>query len=111
MAARDQKLLAIRSIRPGRNPGSLTLKSSLTFFSAATPENQPLWIHRGKVFCCLEAQSDIGSNDNDGLACKVDVFHRGCLPPLVLDVLEKTDSSHDIGHNRHNALVLASLFR
>jgi hypothetical protein len=31
-------------------------------------ENQPLWIHGGKVFCCLEAQFDVGPNDNDGLA-------------------------------------------
>jgi len=78
---------------------SLTLKSSLTPLLAATPENQPLWIHRGKVLCSLKAQSDVGSNDNDSLACKIDVFHRGYLPPLVLDVLEKTDSSHDIGCN------------
>ena len=50
------------------------------------------------MLCCLKAQSNIGSDDNDGLACKIDVFHRGYLPPLILEVLEKTESSHDIGH-------------
>jgi hypothetical protein len=75
---------------------SLTLKGSLTLLLAATPENQHLWVHRGEVFCSLEAQSDIGSNDNDGLACKIDMFHRGYLPPLILNEFEKPNSSHDI---------------
>jgi hypothetical protein len=93
MAARDQS----EDTKAARSKcWPLTLKSSLTLLLAATPENQPLWIHRGKVLCCLKAQSDIGSNDNDGLACEIDVFHWGYLPPLVFDVLEKTESSHDI---------------
>ena len=92
---KDTKAARCRNDGPS---GLLTLNSSLALLWAATPENQPLWIHRGKVFCCLKAQSDVGSNDNDGLACKVGVFHWGYPPPLVLDVLEKTESSHDIGH-------------
>ena len=67
---------------------SLTLKGSLTLLLAATPEDQPLWVHRGEVLCSLEAQSNIGPYDNDGLACKVGMFHRGHLPQLILDELE-----------------------
>ncbi len=73
---------------------SLTLNGSLTLLLIATAENQPLWIHRRKVLCSFEAQSDIGSYDDDGLACEVDVLYRGYLPPLTLDVLENTESSH-----------------
>jgi hypothetical protein len=47
---------------------SLTLKGSLTLLLAATPENQPLWVHRSEVLCSLEAQSDIGSYDDDSFA-------------------------------------------
>ncbi len=66
------------------------------------------------MLCGLESQSDIGSYDNDRFACKIDMFHRGYLPPLLLDVLEETDSSHDFEHNvegdftRCPALVLDS---
>jgi hypothetical protein len=75
---------------------SLTLKGSLTFLLTATPENQPPWVHRGEMLCSLEAQSNIGPYDNDGLARKVDVFHWGYLPPLILKKFEETNSSHDI---------------
>jgi hypothetical protein len=47
---------------------SLTLKGSLPLLLAATSENEPLWVHRSEVLCSLEAQSDIGSYDNDSLA-------------------------------------------
>ncbi len=67
------------------------------------------------MFCCLEPQSDIGPYDNDGLACKVDMFHRGYLPPLVLDELEKTGLFHDFGHNVEgdlpDVLALGCLFQ
>jgi hypothetical protein len=91
---------------------SLTLKGSLTLLLAATPENQPLWVHRGEVFC------SIGSNDNDGLACKIDMFHRGYLPPLILNEFEKPNSSHDIRRsvkgispNASGCLTFDSLFQ
>jgi hypothetical protein len=74
----------------------LTLKGSLTLFPAATPENQSLWIHRGKMLRGLESQSNIGPYNNNGLACKIDVFHWGYLPPLILDEVEKGELSHDI---------------
>ena len=35
--------------------GSLTLNGRLTLLLAATAENQPLRVHRGKVLCGLEA--------------------------------------------------------
>jgi hypothetical protein len=75
------------------------LKGSLTLLLAATPENQPLWVHRGEVLCSLEAQSDIGPYDNDGLACEIEMFHWGYLPPLILNEFEKTNSPHDIRRN------------
>ena len=34
---------------------SLTSKRSLTLLLAPTPEDQPLWVHRGKMLCRLEA--------------------------------------------------------
>ena len=91
-------MLGTQKLRPGQNGWSHTSKSSLTLLLAATSKNQPLWIHRGKVLCCLKAQSNICSDDDDCLACKIDVFHWGYLPPQILDVLEKIDSSHDIEH-------------
>jgi hypothetical protein len=48
------------------------------------------------VFCCLEAQSDVGPNDNDSLARKIDMFHWSYFPPLALDEPEKGESPHDI---------------
>ena len=79
---------------------SLTLEGSLTLPLAATPKNQPLWIHRGEVFRCLEAQSDIGSNDDDGLSRKIDMFYWSYFPPLILDEFEKGRSPHEIGLER-----------
>ena len=47
----------------------------------ATPENQSS-MHRGKVLF-VASKANTGSNGSDSRACKVDVFHRGYLPPLV----------------------------
>ena len=75
---------------------SLTLEGSLTLPLAATPKNQPLRIHRSKVFRCLEAQSDVGSNDDDSLSREIDVFYWNYIPPLTSEEAEKGESSHDI---------------
>ena len=48
------------------------------------------------MLCSLEAQSDIGPNDNDSLARKIDMFHWSYFPPLILDEPEKGELSHNI---------------
>jgi hypothetical protein len=48
------------------------------------------------VFCCLETQSDVGPNDNDSLARKIDMLHWSYFPPLILEEPEKRELSHDI---------------
>ena len=58
------------------------------------------------MFCGLKAQSNIGPYNDDGLACKVNMFYRVWLPPLVLDVFEDTELSHDIGHSVKELLVV-----
>ena len=68
----------------------------MTLLLAATAKNEPLWIHRGKVFYCLEAQSDVCPIDNDSLARTIDMLYWSYFPPLILDEPEKGDSSHYI---------------
>ena len=51
------------------------------------------------MFRCLEAQSDVGPDDNDGLARKIGMFDWSYFPPLILNEPEKSESSHDIEYN------------
>jgi hypothetical protein len=74
----------------------LTLKRSLTLLLAAASKDQPLWVHRGEVLCCFEAQSNIGPYYDNCLASKVHMFCGCNHPTLILDEFEKADSSHDI---------------
>lgn len=47
------------------------------------------------MFSGFEAQPDIGSYYDNGLASKVRVFRRCNMPTLVLDEIEKRELSHD----------------
>lgn len=74
------------------------MNGRLTLLLVATAENQPLWVHRGKVLCGLKAQTNIGPYEDDSLACKVNGFY-WYLPPLLSDEVEKTEFCHDVGQS------------
>ena len=55
----------------GQCCGEFTFNSFLTLNLASASENQSLWIHRRKVFCCLKPQSPVRPSDYNNLARKV----------------------------------------